>query len=77
MHMKDGKLWIMPDGRDANDTLSFYYTINGDWQRPERFSLKYTAPIKLTRPCIVHCYARRKDGCLSFTNSYKAFISKK
>lgn len=77
MHMKDGKLWIMPDSRNANDTLNFYYTINGDWQRPERFPLKYTAPIKLTRPCIVHCYARRKDGCLSFTNSYKAFISKK
>jgi hypothetical protein len=70
MRMKNGKLVITPDNRNANDSLNFYYTINGDWQRPENFRLKYTGPIKITHPCAIHCYAIRNDGCISFTNSY-------
>jgi serine/threonine protein kinase len=70
MRMKNDKLVIAPDNRNANDSLNFYYTINGDWQRPENFRLKYTGPIKITHPCAIHCYAIRNDGCISFTNSY-------
>lgn len=70
MRLTDGKLRIESDWRNAKDTLDFYYTINGDWQRPEHFRLKYAKPITIMRPCTVHCYARRTDGCISFTNSY-------
>jgi serine/threonine protein kinase len=70
MRMIAGKLQIKPDWHNVKDTLNFYYTINGDWQRPEHFHLKYTKPITITHPCAIYCYARRKDGCLSYTNSY-------
>jgi serine/threonine protein kinase len=70
MRMEDGELIITPDNRNAKDKLNFYYTVNGDWQRPENFRLKYTGPIKITHPCAIHCYAIRNDGCISFTNSY-------
>jgi hypothetical protein len=70
MRFIDGRLRIKPDWRNVNDTLNFYYTINGDWQRPEHFRMKYTEPITIKRPCAIHCYARRTDGCISYTNSY-------
>lgn len=70
MRFINGRLRIKPDWRNANDTLNFYYTINGDWQRPEHFRMKYTEPITIKRPCAIHCYARRTDGCISYTNSY-------
>jgi tRNA A-37 threonylcarbamoyl transferase component Bud32 len=73
MHFQDGKLTISNNPQNAHDTLTFYYTINGDWQRPENFCQRYTGPITITRPCQVHCYATTPDGNISFTSSYKVF----
>lgn len=70
MTFRDGKLYISKDITNADDDITFYYTINGDWQRPEHFRLRYSGPISINRPCIVTCYGKRKDGAISFTNSY-------
>lgn len=70
MHFKDGKLTISNNPENAGDALTFYYTINGNWLRPENFRQRYTGPIPIKRPCQVHCYATTSDGNISFTTSY-------
>jgi serine/threonine protein kinase len=73
MTFEKGTLKISNNPKNVGETLTFYYTINGDWQRPEYFRNVYTAPIAIKQPCIVTCYARDKQGFVSFTNSYKVF----
>lgn len=73
MELKNGKLYISKDNENANDSIKFYYTINGNWKRPENFRLRYTKPIAINRPCLVSCYGIRSDGYISQTNYYKVF----
>jgi tRNA A-37 threonylcarbamoyl transferase component Bud32 len=72
---KNGMLYILKDKKETNAPTTFYYTINGDWQRPEKFKRRYTGPIKINHPCLVTCYAKRSDGAISFTNSYMVMKS--
>ena len=79
MTYKHGMLYIFKDKKEVHSPVAFYYTINGDWLRPERFKQRYTGPIKVNHPCLVTCYAKRSDGAISYTNNYmvmKSQISK-
>jgi serine/threonine protein kinase len=71
MEIKDGKLYISKNSKNAKEDIDFYYTIDGDRFRPENFKLHYTGPITVTHPCLVSCYGRRKDGCISYTGYYR------
>lgn len=75
MTYRNGMLYISKDKKEVNIPVAFYYTINGDWQRPERFKQRYTSPVKINRPCIVTCYAKRSDGAISYTNNYMVMKS--
>lgn len=73
MTFRNGKLYITKDPRNKDEDITIIYSVNGNWQRPERFRSRYTGPIKIIRPCLVSCYARRSDGSISYTNYYKVF----
>ena len=66
----NGKLTIEKNPLDADKDISIYYSINGNYFRPETYTDVYTAPIEITEPCAVYCYAISSDGYISYTNIY-------
>lgn len=70
MSYSDNKLYIEKNPADAEKDISFYYSINGNFFRPETYTSKYTAPITISEPCTVYCYAISSDGYMSYTNMY-------
>ena len=70
MSYSNGKLSIEKNPLDADKDITIYYSINGNYFRPETYTNVYTAPIEITEPCAVYCYAISSDGYISYTNMY-------
>ena len=70
MTFSDNKLFIEKNPLDADKDISIYYSINGNYFRPENYTDVYTAPIEITEPSTVYCYAISSDGYISYTNLY-------
>lgn len=70
MSYSNGKLSIEKNPLDADKDITIYYSINGNYFRPETYTDVYTAPIEITEPCAVYCYAISSDGYISYTNMY-------
>ncbi len=70
MTISDNKLFIEKNPLDADKDISIYYSINGNYFRPENYTDVYTAPIEITEPSTVYCYAISSDGYISYTNIY-------
>ena len=70
MKYADGLLTIVKNPLDADKDITIYYSINGNYFRPETYTDVYTAPIEITGPCAVYCYAISSDGYISYTNTY-------
>ena len=70
MTYKNGKLSIEKNPQDADKNITIYYSINGNYFRPENYTDIYTGPIDITEPCAVYCYAISSDGYISYTDMY-------
>ncbi len=70
MSYKDGRLTIVKNSLDANKNITLYYSINGNFFRPETYTNVYSTPIEITEPCYVCCYAKSSDGYISYTNLF-------
>ena len=70
MKYKNGLLTIERNSQDADKDLTIYYSINGNYFRPETYTEIYTNPIVINEPCAVYCYAISSDGYVSYTNMY-------
>lgn len=70
MTYANNKLRIDKNTLDADKDITIYYSINGNYFRPETYTDIYTAPIEITEPCTVCCYAISSDGYISYTNLY-------
>jgi hypothetical protein len=72
MTFRNGMLTITKNPDNYRDSIDIYYTVNGNWRRPENFRLRYHHPLKVLRPCLISCYAYRpSDGLISYTSTYK------
>lgn len=70
MRYNGGLLTIEKNPLDADKDITIYYSINGNYFRPETYTDVYTAPIDMSEPCTVYCYAISSDGYISYTNMY-------
>lgn len=70
MKMVDGKLEITKNENDNDKSISIYYCIDGNGNRPEDFTNRYTSPISITKGQTIYCYAISSDGYISYTNRY-------
>ena len=70
MKFADGLLTIEKNPQDADKEITIYYSINGNYFRPETYTDVYNAPIEITEPCTVYCYAISSEGYISYTNLY-------
>ena len=70
MSFSDNQLTIEKNALDADKDITLYYSVNGDFFRPETFTDIYTEPIEISEPCTVCCYAISTDGYISYTNMY-------
>ena len=70
MSYKNGKLVIEKNPLDADKNITIYYSINGNYFRPENYKDVYTQPLALDEECTVCCYAISSDGYISYTNMY-------
>ena len=66
----DNKLSIKKNPLDADKDITIYYSINGNYFRPEAYTEKYSGPIEVKEPCTVFCYAISSDNYISYTNVY-------
>ncbi|MBR3455627.1 MAG: hypothetical protein IKH26_09920 [Bacteroidaceae bacterium] len=66
----NNKLLIQKNPFDANKDITIYYSINGNYFRPETFTNVYSNPIEINKPCTVYCYAKSSYGYISYTNMY-------
>ena len=73
MSLKGNKLTIEKSSKNINDDVIFYYSIDDNAFRPEKFTNVYTGPIEITKPCKIYCYGKRADGNISFTDMYEVF----
>lgn len=73
MKYVNGKLEILKAEADKDKSVTIYYCIGGDGNRPENFTEKYTSPLTVEKGTTVYCYAISSDGYMSYTNSYKVF----
>lgn len=73
MKLVNGKLEISKAEADNDKSITIYYCIDGNGNRPEHFTKKYTSPLYVEKGSIVYCYAISSDGFMSHTNSYKVF----
>jgi hypothetical protein len=64
------KLYMEKNPLDSDKNITIYYSINGDYFRPENFNNIYSSPIEISEPCTVYCYAINSDDYLSYTNMY-------
>ena len=70
MTLSGNKLHIEKSTLDADKDITIYYSINGDYFRPETYTDIYSNPIEIKEPCTVYCYAISSDGYISYTNMY-------
>lgn len=70
MSYANGKLTIEKNPLDTKKDITIYYSINGNYFRPETYTDVYTNPIEISEPCAVYCYAISSDGYISYTNMY-------
>lgn len=70
MSYENGKLSIEKNTLDSDKDITIYYSINGNYFRPETYTAVYTAPIEITEPCTVYCYAISSEGYISYTSMY-------
>ena len=70
MTYSDNKLFIKKNLLDADKDITIYYSINGNYFRPEAYTDIYTTPIVIKEPCTIYCYAKSSDGNISYTNLY-------
>ena len=70
MTFSNGMLTIEKNTLDADKDITIYYNINGNYFRPETYTDVYTAPINISEPCAVYCYAISSEGYISYTNMY-------
>ena len=75
MKYDNGKLTIEKNPLDADKDITIYYSINGNYFRPEYYTNIYEQPLELTEPCTVYCYAISADGSISYTNLYSIGIA--
>ena len=73
MRLVNGKLEITKAEVDNDKSITIYYCIDGNGNRPEYFTDKYTSPISVEKGSVIYCYAISSDGYMSYTNSYKVF----
>lgn len=70
MKYHNGQLTIEKSPIDADKNITIYYSINGNYFRPETYTEIYTNPLVISEPCAVYCYAISSDGYISYTNVY-------
>ena len=70
MKYNNGLLTIEKSPLDADKDITIFYSINGNYFRPETYTEIYTNPIEISEPCAVYCYAISSDGYISYTNMY-------
>jgi hypothetical protein len=70
MKYADRKLYIKKNPLDADKDVTIFYSINGNFFRPESYTDVYEEPLELIDPCTVCCYAISSDGNVSYTNIY-------
>ena len=75
MTYADGLLTISPAESDAEKSLTFYYSVDGDGRRPETFTSIYVEPIPVQENSIVYCYAISDDNYISYTSAYKVIYT--
>ena len=66
----NGALTIEKNPLDANKSITIYYSINGNYLRPETYTEVYTGPIEIAEPCAVYFYAISSDEFISYTGMY-------
>ena len=64
------KLHVEKNPLDSNKNITIYYSINGDYFRPENYNNIYSSPIEISEACAVYCYGISSDGYISYTNMY-------
>ena len=70
MSYSNGVLTIEKSKLDADKDITIYYSINGNYFRPETFTEIYSQPLNITASCTVCCYAVSSEGYVSYTNIY-------
>lgn len=70
MKYADGTLTIEKNPLDADKEVTIYYSIDGNYFRPENYTKVYSQPLVITEPCSVYCYAISSEGIISYTNIY-------
>jgi hypothetical protein len=70
MKYNNGLITIEKNPLDSDKSITIYYSINGNYFRPETYTEIYTNPIAINEPCAVYCYAISSDGYVSYTNMY-------
>lgn len=70
MSFSNKKLFIEKNPLDADKDITIFYSINGNYFRPESYTDIYSQPLSITEPCAVYCYAISSDGYISYTNTY-------
>jgi hypothetical protein len=70
MSYTNGLLTISAAETDADKSLTFYYSVDGDGRRPENFTSIYVEPIPVQENSIVYCYAISNENYISYTNAY-------
>lgn len=66
----NGKITIEKNPLDVDKDVTIYYSINGNYFRPENYTAVYSQPLSITKPCAVYYYAISSDGYISYTNIY-------
>lgn len=70
MTYSNGKLKISKSADDVDKNITFYYSINGDYFRPEYYKDVYTEPIEVEKGQHVVCYGKSSDDRISYVNIY-------
>ena len=70
MKYANGQLKIEKNPLDDDKDITIYYSINGNYFRPETYTDIYSTPLEISEPCIVYCYAISSEGYISYTNLY-------
>ena len=70
MTYSNGKLTIEKNPLDADKDITIYYSIDGNYFRPETYTDVYQEPISVSLSQKVCCYAISSEGNISYTNMY-------
>ena len=70
MKYKDGYVYIEKNSLDTDKNITLYYSVNGNYFRPETYTEVYNKPIEIKEPCAIYCYAISTEDYISYTNMY-------